>query len=71
MSYIYKIESYVGAIDQTTCPPDIVRLIFPTFSGQTCINANGFCYVIFEQPQQPVDLGPLVKVSIVESIPNP
>lgn len=70
MSYIYKIESYAGAIDQTTCPPDIVRVIFPDFNGQTCVNANGIAYVIFEQPKSPVDLGPLVKVTVVDSIPN-
>jgi hypothetical protein len=67
MIYTYKISSVVGLVDITSCPPPIVKLVFPGFNGEHCETREGYCLVTFSTPQTPADLGPLVRV---ELLPN-
>ena len=65
MTYTYKITSPVGLVDMTSCPPDVVKVLFPAFSGEPCQNREGYCLVTFATPQTPADLGPLVRVELI------
>jgi len=67
MSYTYRIKLVIGKIDNSVCPPDFLDDIFPNFAGEPVIVTPYYCDVIFETPQIPVDLGPLVKIEILPS----
>jgi len=65
MSYTYKITSPVGLVDIMSCPPPIVKTVFPDFNGEHCETREGYCLVTFSTPQTPADLGPLVRVELI------
>lgn len=61
----YRITYLAGTLDCSVCPPAIVKIIFPSFTNELVILNESECIVEFEEPQTPVDLGPLVKVEVV------
>jgi len=65
MSYTYKITILGMPMDNSECPPAIVSALFPAFNGEPVELSNKDCTVIFETPQTPVDLDPLVKVELL------
>lgn len=67
MSYTYRITLLGMAIDTSKCPPDLMKVVFPSFDGQPCTVASDYYEVIFEEEQTPVDLGPLVKVTLIDT----
>jgi hypothetical protein len=67
MKYTYKISSVIGLVDITSCPPSIVKVLFPLFAGEPCETREGYCLVTFDTPQTPTDLGPLVRVELLPS----
>lgn len=65
MSHTYEIILLIGRIDTSSCPPPMVKTIFPNFLNETVQVDEKSCRVTFDQPQTPVDLGPLVLVKEV------
>ena len=61
----YKISLIGNALDISACPPAIVYSVFPQFNGEKVELNQNFCTVEFDEPQTPVDLGPLVKVELL------
>ena len=67
MSYTYRIKLVIGKIDTAVCPPDFLDDIFPNFDGQPILLTESECLVTFDTPQTPTDLGPLVKVELIQT----
>lgn len=65
MATTYRITSAL-ALDLSACPPAILLAAFPQWNGEPCEVRDGVTYVTFPSPQTPTDLGPLVKVEVVE-----
>jgi len=66
--------SYIG-MPSLGDPMGLVSAVFPqyqteTLAGRASMEGSGYCaFVTFDTPQTPTDLGPLVKVEIIDS-PN-
>jgi len=60
--FTYKITYLLGKIDTSTCPPAIVPVIFPNFTGESVTLSDSEITVTFDTAQTPTDLGPLVLV---------
>ena len=67
MAYSYKISLLLGKMDNSTCPPQFVKTVFPAFAGEPVVATEQDCVITFDTPQTPVDLGPLVKVELLPS----
>ena len=63
--FTYRITYLLGKLDTSTCPPAIVPVIFPNFSGEAVTLSDSEITVTFDTPQIPVDLGALVKVELL------
>ena len=48
-------------------PYALLRAVFPQWNGEPALADLGFVQVTFSEPQTPVDLGPLVKVEIIDT----
>lgn len=64
----YKISLIGYALDTSACPPAIVYSVFPNFNGEKVELNQQFCTVEFDKPQTPVDLGPLVKIELLQEL---
>lgn len=62
----YRITYLAGQLDTSVCPPAIVSAIFPAFDGWAVSLSSTEIIVIAPSPQTPIDLGPLVKVEVVQ-----
>lgn len=67
MAYTYKISLVIGKIDNSICPPPFLLAVFPAFKGEPVIATESDCTVTFDTPQTPTDLGPLVKVELIQT----
>jgi len=63
--FTYKITYLLGKLDTSICPPAIVPVIFPAFTGEPVTLSDSEITVTFGSEQTPVDLGPLVKVELI------
>jgi hypothetical protein len=63
--FTYRITYLLGKLDTSTCPPAIVSVIFPNFSGEAVTLSDSEITVTFATEQTPTDLGPLVKVELI------
>jgi hypothetical protein len=63
--FTYRITYLLGKLDTSTCPPAIVPVIFPAFSGEAVTLTDSEITVTFQTEQTPVDLGALVKVELL------
>jgi hypothetical protein len=64
--FTYRITYLLGKLDTSTCPPAIVSVIFPNFSGEAVTLSDSEITVTFATEQtQITDLGPLVKVELI------
>jgi len=63
--FTYKITYLLGRLDTSICPPEVVPVIFPNFTGEPVTLSDSEITVSFDTEQTPVDLGPLVKVELI------
>jgi hypothetical protein len=64
--FTYRITYLLGKLDTSICPPAIVPVIFPNFSGEAVTLSDSEITVTFDTEQTSiVDLGPLVKVELI------
>ena len=63
--FTYRITYLLGKLDTSTCPPAIVSVIFPNFTGEPVTLLDSEITVTFDTAQTPTDLGPLVKVELL------
>jgi len=63
--FTYRITYLLGRIDNSICPPAIVPVIFPNFTGEPVTLTDSEITVTFDTEQTPTDLGPLVKVELI------
>ena len=70
MAYTYKVSLLLGKMDNSTCPPAFLSAVFPAFNGEPVTASESDCVVTFAAPQTPVDLGPLVRVQLVDTPPE-
>jgi hypothetical protein len=63
--FTYRITYLLGKLDTSICPPEVVPVIFPNFSGEAVTLSDSEITVTFGSEQTPVDLGPLVKVELI------
>ena len=62
MSYQYKV-SMIGA--SLADPYAFLKAVFPRWNGEPAEATGAYVYVIFDTPQTPADLGPLVRVELL------
>jgi hypothetical protein len=65
--FTYRITYLLGKLDTSTCPPAIVSVIFPAFTGEAVTLDESQIIVTFATEQTPTDLGPLVRVELLPS----
>ena len=65
--FTYRITYLLGKLDTSICPPAIVSVIFPAFNGEPVTLTDSEITVTFGSEQTPVDLGPLVKVELLQN----
>jgi hypothetical protein len=63
--FTYRITYLLGKLDTSICPPAIVPVIFPDFTGEAVTLTDSEITVTFQTEQTPVDLGALVKVELL------
>jgi hypothetical protein len=63
--FTYRITYLLGKLDTSICPPAIVSVIFPAFTGEPVTLTDSEITVTFDTEQTPTDLGPLVKVELI------
>jgi len=63
--YTYRITYLLGKLDTSICPPEVVPVIFPAFTGEPVTLSDSEITVTFDTAQTPTDLGPLVKVELI------
>jgi hypothetical protein len=63
--FTYRITYLLGKLDTSICPPEVVPVIFPAFTGEPVTLTDSEITVTFSTPQTPTDLGPLVKVELI------
>lgn len=62
----YRITVIGFALDTRECPPALLAAIFPSAPEPSKVFlSTEECVVTFPSPQTPADLGPLVRVEIV------
>lgn len=62
----YRITYLAGKFDTNFCPPAIVSAVFPAFDGWPVSLTDSECIVVAPTPQEPADLGPLIKVEAID-----
>jgi len=65
--FTYRITYLLGKLDTSICPPAVVSAIFPAFNGEPVTLNESEITVTFDTAQTPVDLGPLVKVELINN----
>jgi hypothetical protein len=65
--FTYRITYLLGEINTSICPPEVVPVIFPAFNGEPVTLTDSEVTVTFSTPQTPTDLGPLVKVELLQN----
>lgn len=65
--YTYRISLVIGKMDNSVCPPQFLKVIFPASEPLTVTASEQDCIATFATPQTPADLGPLVKVELLPS----
>ena len=65
--FTYRITYLLGKLDTSICPPAIVSVIFPSFSGEAVTLTDSEITVTFGSEQTPIDLGPLVRVELLSN----
>jgi hypothetical protein len=65
--FTYRITYLLGKLDTSICPPAIVSVIFPNFSGEAVTLSESEVTVTFGSEQTPINLGPLVKVELLQN----
>ena len=63
--FTYRITYLLGEINTSICPPEVVPVIFPDFTGEPVTLSESEITVTFDTEQTPTDLGPLVKVELI------
>jgi len=63
----YRITYLAGKLDTSICPPAIVSVLFPAFAGEPVELSESECIITFPTEQTPVDLGPLVRVQLLQN----
>jgi len=63
--FTYRITYLLGKLDTSICPPEVVPVIFPNFTGEPVTLTDSEITVTFDTAQTPTDLGPLVKVELI------
>jgi len=63
--FTYRITYLLGKLDTSICPPEVVPVIFPNFTGEPVTLSDSEITVTFGSEQTPIDLGPLVKVELI------
>jgi len=63
--FTYRITYLLGKLDTSICPPAIVPVIFPAFTGEPVTLTDSEITVTFDTEQTPTDLGPLVKIELI------
>jgi len=63
--FTYRITYLLGKLDTSICPPEVVPVIFPNFTGESVTLTDSEITVTFDTAQTPTDLGPLVKVELI------
>jgi len=63
--FTYKITYLLGKLETSICPPEVVPVIFPAFTGEPVTLSDSEITVTFDTAQTPTDLGPLVKVELI------
>jgi hypothetical protein len=64
--FTYRITYLLGKLDTSICPPEVVSVIFPNFTGEAVTLTDSEITVTFDTEQtQITDLGPLVKVELI------
>jgi hypothetical protein len=67
MPRTYQITSLAGGFG-SLCPPPIVTALWPTFEGwPVSLSENEMTVTVPDTAPTPADLGPLVKVELVQS----
>lgn len=64
--FTYKITYLLGKLDTSICPPAVLSVIFPAFNGEPCTLSESEITVTFLTEQNPIDLGALVKVELLQ-----
>ena len=65
----YRITYLLGRLDNSKCPPDVLYTLFPAFDGTQLVTlSESEITVTFATPQTPVDLGPLVRVKVIDTL---
>jgi hypothetical protein len=67
MSHTYRVSLLIGKMDTSRCPPAFIEPIFNSSVPTSVILNESDCIVTFDTPQTPADLGPLVKVELIET----
>ena len=65
--FTYRITYLLGKLDTSVCPPAIVSVIFPDFNGEPCTLSESEITITFADAKTPTDLGPLVKVELIQN----
>jgi hypothetical protein len=65
--FTYRITYLLGKLDTSICPPAVVSVIFPAFTGEAVTLSESEITVTFATEQTPTDLGPLVRVELLPS----
>jgi len=50
--------------------PALIKAVFPAYDGQQTWFDQAEIVVVFDTPQTPADLGPLVRVELISSEPQ-
>lgn len=62
MAATYRITYVLGKLDANSNPPVVAGVLFPGATITSCTVSEEEYLVTLEEAQNPVDLGPLVKV---------
>lgn len=69
--YTHRVTYLAGLLDTSSCPPAIVSALWPSFDGWPCdLNQERLLVTVPDSAQPPADLGPLVKVELVQPSPK-
>lgn len=63
----YRVSLVIGKMDTSRCPPAFIEAIFGQNVPESVTLTEQDCVIVFPSPQTPADLGPLVKVELIES----
>jgi hypothetical protein len=67
VSHTYRITTLLGSITASKNPPAFLSILFPDAVPTVVELSESECTVTFDTPQTPTDLGPLVKVELIQT----